>query len=338
MSTTDRALLWLPEPKTTLRAGESLARTLYRFPVTIALTGELGAGKTTFLQGFARGLGVHATLASPTYALEQRYKTSHGEFLHLDLFRLPEREAERLLRESDQHAGIRAVEWADRAPRGLAENADVHLALREDRGGRTLECAFRDVPLPARDTIERWWEEVALPSHIRRHCDAVGAFAERCGDRVLERGVIVRPLLLRRSSELHDLFRFLDFHLGAAPRDLERSEEPVVWNEWRLRYEGLSHEAAAARFLRERGFEALAAVIETHGLSLPAGTGRGTTEQKILYYADKRVQVASVVSLEERFADFRERYGGGKERPQAKLWFEEVRTVERELFPEGAPS
>src|SRR5258708_4332120 len=90
--------LRLHSAEKTQSAGKSLAQSLYPFPLTILLKGELGAGKTTFLQGFAARLGVQDTLTSPTFALEQTYKTSSGvNLLHLDLYRLSSAEAERLV-------------------------------------------------------------------------------------------------------------------------------------------------------------------------------------------------------------------------------------------------
>src|SRR5689334_12083419 len=56
----------------------------------IALTGELGAGKTTFTQGFAKGLGIKDKIISPTFVLVRQHKipSSQGIFYHIDLYRL----------------------------------------------------------------------------------------------------------------------------------------------------------------------------------------------------------------------------------------------------------
>jgi tRNA threonylcarbamoyladenosine biosynthesis protein TsaE len=96
--------------------GEALGRSL---PPGALLTfeGELGAGKTTFIQAIARGLGVAGAATSPTYALVHRYGARRGPVFHLDCFRLrvPEEAAdldwEGLLRDGD----VILVEWPERA-------------------------------------------------------------------------------------------------------------------------------------------------------------------------------------------------------------------------------
>lgn len=86
----------------------------------IALAGDLGAGKTTFTQGLALGLGVTAPVTSPTFVLINRYRTADGPILqHADCYRLQNA----LLEMWDAGLGdlfagddIVVIEWADRIP------------------------------------------------------------------------------------------------------------------------------------------------------------------------------------------------------------------------------
>lgn len=54
----------------------------------ILLKGELGAGKTVFARGFAKGLGIDSNVSSPSYTLMNEYRKGHKSMFHLDLYRL----------------------------------------------------------------------------------------------------------------------------------------------------------------------------------------------------------------------------------------------------------
>jgi tRNA threonylcarbamoyladenosine biosynthesis protein TsaE len=86
----------------------------------LALVGDLGAGKTTFTQGLAQGLGVHAPVTSPTFVLINRYLGAGGRALqHADCYRLSNAPAEMWdVGLDDLLAGddIVVIEWADRIP------------------------------------------------------------------------------------------------------------------------------------------------------------------------------------------------------------------------------
>lgn len=320
--------------------GISLLATLYDLPVTIALTGELGAGKTTLLQGLASGLGIPDALTSPTYALEQRYETSRGPFLHLDLYRLTDAQSRELLRSSEDFTGIRAIEWSDRVSLDhlIASGHVIHLDIAEEKTGtRIIRCAFHDAALPSDDDIAEWRRDVLLPAHIADHCEAVAALCGRFAGHLMHCGRIIRPQALMRAARLHDLFRFLDFRLGGhSDGDRHPHEHMTLWESLRPRFPGMHHEEACAAFLREHGFPVVASIVCPHGLRHSPAT-RETIEQKLLYYADKRVMLDKVVSLEERFADFAQRYGNGIVSEEHKRWYAQVKDVERELFPGGPP-
>ncbi len=91
----------------------------------LALAGDLGAGKTTFVQGLARGLGITVPVTSPTFILINRYVAADGRVLqHADCYRLANAPAEMWdVGLTDLFAGddIVVIEWADRIPGLLPE-------------------------------------------------------------------------------------------------------------------------------------------------------------------------------------------------------------------------
>ena len=102
-------------PSETQVLGEVLGRLTHPGDI-ILLSGPLGAGKTCFTQGMARGLGVSASTPSPTFMLAREY---HGRLplYHLDLYRLEFNEiAELGLEEYLYGEGVSVVEWAEKDP------------------------------------------------------------------------------------------------------------------------------------------------------------------------------------------------------------------------------
>jgi len=321
----DTVKLWLQNEQKTRLSGSSLASTLYDFPLTVFLRGELGAGKTTFLQGFASALGIHDPLTSPTYALEQQYRTTGGmPFIHIDLYRLSQSDAEQLLDQTDIREGIRCVEWADRLPRIPSGLPHILVDLKEEGDGRSLSVTFNDMALASPAQIAQWQKDVQLPENIIAHCETVRDVADRLGTHLLEKGVILRPRALSQGAALHDLLRFIDF----LP---ERIAENPLWADIKKDYPSMQHEAAAARFLEQQGFGGLAAIVATHGVG-NASIHETNIEQKIVYYADKRAAHDKVVTMKERFREFEERYG----KPPGS-WVEEAFKLEKDLFPEEPP-
>src|SRR5680860_808147 len=70
----------------TRKIGEDLAKEIKK-GVIICLYGELGGGKTTFIQGFAKGLGIKGRIISPTFIILRSYKIRKQNFFHVDLYR-----------------------------------------------------------------------------------------------------------------------------------------------------------------------------------------------------------------------------------------------------------
>ncbi|MBC7982917.1 MAG: tRNA (adenosine(37)-N6)-threonylcarbamoyltransferase complex ATPase subunit type 1 TsaE [Candidatus Obscuribacterales bacterium] len=114
--------------------GERLARAIaangLEQPLVVTLSGELGAGKTTFVSGFLRAMGVTGPVRSPTYTLIEPYEFAERCVYHLDLYRLVDaRDLEMLaLRDLLQPSAVLLVEWAERGA-GALPVPDLALTL-----------------------------------------------------------------------------------------------------------------------------------------------------------------------------------------------------------------
>jgi tRNA threonylcarbamoyladenosine biosynthesis protein TsaE len=113
------AILISHSPAETESLGEGWGRAA-KHGLVIALSGELGAGKTQLVKGIARGLGITARVHSPTFTLVNEYAGGRLKLFHLDLYRLETR-AQILaagLEEFLQPDGVAVIEWAERLEDG----------------------------------------------------------------------------------------------------------------------------------------------------------------------------------------------------------------------------
>jgi tRNA threonylcarbamoyladenosine biosynthesis protein TsaE len=135
-----RGQLALTEPEL-VDWGERFGRAAHP-PLTVALQGELGVGKTTLVRAICRGYGVSNEVTSPTFNLVHQYRGRRSTVYHLDLYRL--RGPEELLNlgwdELMADDAMRLIEWPERAGRLLpADHVPILLQhLPEDPGRRLL--------------------------------------------------------------------------------------------------------------------------------------------------------------------------------------------------------
>jgi tRNA threonylcarbamoyladenosine biosynthesis protein TsaE len=121
----------LADVKATLNLGIKLGQILNPGSV-ILLEGDLGAGKTTLVQGIGQGLGITESIVSPTFTLINEYTQGRVPLYHLDLYRLETQEVAALNLETywegiELEPGIVAIEWAERMP--YLPNSYLHLRL-----------------------------------------------------------------------------------------------------------------------------------------------------------------------------------------------------------------
>ena len=112
----------------TEEVGESLGREL--LPGTVlAFTGDLGAGKTAFTRGLARGLGIMDRITSPTFTIVNEYEGGRLPLFHFDMYRLESSEELFDIGWEDylRRKGICAVEWSEKVPDAVAGAVEVDI-------------------------------------------------------------------------------------------------------------------------------------------------------------------------------------------------------------------
>ena len=121
----------------TERLAETLAGEL-RSGAVVLLSGPLGAGKTAFVRGLARGLGVDPDeVSSPTFTLVHEYRGGRLRLFHADLYRLGTAAAEDLgLDELGIRDGVLAIEWPDRLGHAFRGAIEVEIAIEDETSRR----------------------------------------------------------------------------------------------------------------------------------------------------------------------------------------------------------
>ncbi len=119
--------------------GEALAATL--FPGTvIAFTGDLGAGKTAFTRGLARGLGIGERVTSPTFTIVNEYEGGRLPLFHFDMYRLESSEELFDIGWEDylRRGGVCAVEWSEKVADALVGALRVDIRRGEGERDRVI--------------------------------------------------------------------------------------------------------------------------------------------------------------------------------------------------------
>ena len=123
-----------------LKFGESFADTL-TIPACIQLIGDVGAGKTTFMRGLAKGLGVIEPITSPSFTISRVYAFGDGTLVHYDFYRLdgPGLMLDDLRDSLSLEGSVVAIEWAGDAE-GILPDDRIKLKISQNPdGSRTVE-------------------------------------------------------------------------------------------------------------------------------------------------------------------------------------------------------
>jgi tRNA threonylcarbamoyladenosine biosynthesis protein TsaE len=138
----ENTVIDLLDREATLNLGKKLGETLAAGSV-ILLKGDLGAGKTTLVQGIGLGLGIQEPISSPTFTLVNEYVEGRLPLYHLDLYRLESSDIEALYLENywqgiEVDLGIVAIEWSERLTILPDEYLEITLLDRGEQGRQAL--------------------------------------------------------------------------------------------------------------------------------------------------------------------------------------------------------
>ncbi len=85
-----------------------------KFPgMVICLDGELGSGKTVFVKGFAKSLGINENITSPTFNIVKEYDSGEMPLNHMDVYRLEETDASIALNDYFSGSSVTIIEWSE---------------------------------------------------------------------------------------------------------------------------------------------------------------------------------------------------------------------------------
>ena len=133
----------LKNEQETQELGKRLAEQ-FKPNTVVALTGDLGAGKTALAKAIARGLGVTETITSPTFTIVQEYETGRLPLFHFDVYRVSDEDElfEIGFEDYFKKGGICLIEWADLVEDMLPAGA-VHIEMLygEEEGERICRIA-----------------------------------------------------------------------------------------------------------------------------------------------------------------------------------------------------
>lgn len=111
----------------------------------LLLSGDLGAGKTAFVRGLAKGLGIDpAEVSSPTFTLVHEYRGGRLTLYHVDLYRLDRAATDDLgLEELGVRDGILAIEWPERLTHRLPGAREIRIEIVDDLTRRITTYSIR---------------------------------------------------------------------------------------------------------------------------------------------------------------------------------------------------
>ena len=112
-----------------------------KFPnMVICLDGELGSGKTVFVKGFAKALGIEENITSPTFNIIKEYLNGELPLYHMDVYRLDEANEDLGIKDYFNKGGVTIIEWSEMIKKDLPEERlEIVFKIVDEPYGRIYE-------------------------------------------------------------------------------------------------------------------------------------------------------------------------------------------------------
>ncbi|MBD3310719.1 HD domain-containing protein [Candidatus Woesearchaeota archaeon] len=184
--------------------------------------------------------------------------------------------------------------------------------------------------IPPVQECYRLLEEWKTAPNVVRHSEQVAKVAVLIAGKMREKGIDVNVDMIRAAALLHDLIRLCDVkELKPMPGERDFTEEELeAYRQHAERFRGKKHGEAACEVLAQ-SYPQIAEIIRKHAFSAVSTGELKTWEEKIVYYADKRVAHDRIVTLAQRQKEAESRYPVTKE--SKRLW-KMVKELEKEIF------
>lgn len=165
--------------------------------------------------------------------------------------------------------------------------------------------------LPTVERCYRLFEHYHVPKNIFEHCKKVSELATDIAKRLKAKGISLDVELVRIGALLHDFMKAVtikDLSQTNAFGYTATKEEVDAWKALRKRFADKKHESEVTAELLKDKYPELAKFLLHEGILSSEAIMDRDWEEKVVHYADWRILGTKVVSLEQRFADFRVRY------------------------------
>lgn len=153
----------------------------------------------------------------------------------------------------------------------------------------------------SKSEIRKIYKKFHTPPHIIAHMQKVSQLCVKLADGLIKKGQNIDKESLIYAALLHDTIRVCDIK-NFEPQNFPKKPSQVeirYWKNLRVKYGKIGHEEAMARLLEKNGESEIGNLVRKH--SFFKVSELKTWEEKIIYYADKRVKGDKVVALSERF-------------------------------------